>query len=249
METQGDWEMIAVARKSRLGACAPLHGAITPTQERGREPRSPRGPIPPSPRVLDDLLPETPTRTERLIRAFDIVGSLLILALAWPVAVVAMLLIRITSGGPVLYRQERVGKAGRVFTLYKLRTMINEAEKHVGPVWASKNDSRVTPIGGILRRMRIDELPQLYNVLRGDMSLVGPRPERPFFVERYASLRGVRLSVKPGLTGLAQVRRAYDLKPHHKVKYDSLYVRNRSLWLNIRIFFCTFLVPFSKKGW
>jgi len=198
---------------------------------------------------MDGLLPETSAWTEKLIRGFDIGGALLILALSWPLAAVAMLLIRITSGAPVLYRQERVGKAGRLFMLYKFRTMINEAEKHVGPVWASRNDSRVTPVGAVLRRMRIDELPQLYNILRGDMSLVGPRPERLFFVEQYASLRGVRLSVKPGLTGLAQVRRAYDLKPHHKVKYDCLYVRNRSLWLNVRIFFRTFLVPFSKKGW
>jgi len=209
--------------------------------------------IPAAPRsrtgTLDDLLPETSERTELFIRSFDIAGSLLILALSWPVMAVAMALIRITSGGPVLYRQERVGKAGRVFTLYKLRTMINGAERHVGPIWAKRNDRRITPIGRILRRMRIDELPQLYNILRGDMSLVGPRPERPFFVERCAALRGVRLSVKPGLTGLAQVRRAYDLKPRHKVRYDCLYIRNRSLWLNLRIFFSTFQVLFSKKGW
>ena len=127
--------------------------------------------------------------------------------------------------------------------------MIDDAEKHVGPVLATRDDDRVTPVGRILRRMRIDELPQIYNVLRGDMSLVGPRPERPFFVERHKALQGVRLAVKPGLTGLAQVRSFYDLKPAHKVKYDYLYIQKRSLFLNIRILLQTIPVLFAKKGW
>jgi len=127
--------------------------------------------------------------------------------------------------------------------------MIDDAEKHVGPVLATRDDDRVTPVGRILRRMRIDELPQIYNVLRGDMSLVGPRPERPFFVERHKALQGVRLAVKPGLTGLAQVRSFYDLKPAHKVKYDYLYIQKRSLFLNIRILLQTIPALFTKKGW
>jgi lipopolysaccharide/colanic/teichoic acid biosynthesis glycosyltransferase len=187
--------------------------------------------------------------TELLMRLFDIVGSLAILTLALPVIVVVALLIKLTSYGPVLYRQERVGKDGKVFTLCKFRTMINDAEKHIGPVWAAKDDDRITPVGRILRRMRIDELPQLWNILRGEMSLVGPRPERPYFVARHKALQGVRLSVKPGLTGLAQVRSVYDLKPNHKVKYDCLYIQRRSLLLNIYILVLTIPVLLARKGW
>jgi lipopolysaccharide/colanic/teichoic acid biosynthesis glycosyltransferase len=149
----------------------------------------------------------------------------------------------------VLYTQERVGKAGQVFTLYKFRTMIDGAENHVGPVWAAKEDGRVTRVGRILRRMRLDELPQLYNILVGDMSLVGPRPERPFFVERHEALQGVRLSVKPGLTGLAQIRSFYDLKPAHKARYDNLYIQHRSLLLNVYILLLTIPVVLTRKGW
>ncbi|HSW01795.1 MAG TPA: sugar transferase [Sedimentisphaerales bacterium] len=187
--------------------------------------------------------------TERLIRGLDVVGSLAGLVLASPVILPTAILIRITAGKPVFFRQERVGLRGRPFTLYKFRTMINEAEKHVGPVWASRDDSRVTPIGRILRKMRFDELPQLYNVLRGDMSLVGPRPERPFFVERHEALQGVRLAVKPGLTGLAQIRGLYDLKPAHKVKYDCLYIQKRCLLLNLNILLRTIPALFSRMGW
>jgi lipopolysaccharide/colanic/teichoic acid biosynthesis glycosyltransferase len=187
--------------------------------------------------------------TERLIRGLDVVGSLAGLAMASPVILLTAILIRITAGKPVFFRQERVGLRGRPFTLYKFRTMINGAEKHVGPVWASRNDSRVTPIGRVLRKMRFDELPQLYNVLRGDMSLVGPRPERPFFVERHEALRGVRLAVKPGLTGLAQIRGLYDLKPTHKVKYDCLYIQKRCVLLNLYILLRTIPALFSRMGW
>jgi lipopolysaccharide/colanic/teichoic acid biosynthesis glycosyltransferase len=186
---------------------------------------------------------------EFLIRLLDIVGSLTTLLLSLPVIIVSALLIKVTSAGPVFYQQERVGQGGRLFTLCKFRTMIDDAEKHVGPVLATRDDDRVTPVGRILRRMRIDELPQIYNVLRGDMSLVGPRPERPFFVERHKALQGVRLAVKPGLTGLAQVRSFYDLKPAHKVKYDYLYIQKRSLFLNIRILLQTIPALFTKKGW
>ena len=192
---------------------------------------------------------ETSRMTELLIRVLDVVGSLAGLILASPVIVLAAVLIRITAGGPVLFRQERVGLRGRLFTLYKFRTMINDAEKQVGPVWASRNDERVTPVGRILRKMRFDELPQLFNILRGDMSLVGPRPERPFFVDRHKALQGIRLAVKPGLTGLAQIRGFYDLKPAHKVKYDYLYIQNRSLLLNLYILLRTVPALFIKMGW
>ncbi len=192
---------------------------------------------------------DNPRAVELLIRLFDVVGSLMILLCAMPVMMVAGLLIKLTSRGPVLYRQERVGKGGAVFTLYKFRTMINDAEKYLGPVLAARDDERVTPMGRVLRRTRLDELPQLYNVLRGDMSLVGPRPERPYFVARHKALQGARLAVKPGLTGLAQVRSFYDLKPAHKVKYDYLYIQNRSLLLNVYILLRTVPTLFAKKGW
>jgi lipopolysaccharide/colanic/teichoic acid biosynthesis glycosyltransferase len=192
---------------------------------------------------------DTSKIAEVLIRLLDVVGSLAILSLTFLVMLVASLLVKLTSRGPLLYRQERVGKNGRVFGLYKFRTMINDAEKHVGPVWASKDDHRITPVGRILRRTRLDELPQLYNILCGHMSLVGPRPERPFFVERHKALQGARLVVKPGLTGLAQIRSFYDLKPAHKVKYDYLYIQNRSFLLNLYILLQTIPVLFTKKGW
>jgi lipopolysaccharide/colanic/teichoic acid biosynthesis glycosyltransferase len=191
----------------------------------------------------------TPKSGEFLIRLLDIVGSLIILVLALPVMIVAAVLIKLTSAGPVFYKQERVGQGGRLFTLYKFRTMIDNAEKHVGPVWAAPDDDRVTPVGRFLRRMHLDELPQLFNTLWGDMSLVGPRPERPFFVERHQALQGIRLAVKPGLTGLAQVRSYYDLKPAHKVKYDYLYIQNRCLLLNIYILLQTIPALFARKGW
>ena len=186
---------------------------------------------------------------ELLIRLLDIVGSLFILAWTLPFMVVAAVAIKLSSRGPVLYRQQRVGEGGRLFNLYKFRTMIDNAERHVGPVLASKDDSRVTAVGRILRRTRLDELPQLYNILRGDMSLVGPRPERPYFVQRHKALQGVRLVVKPGLTGLAQVRSFYDLKPAHKVRYDYIYIQNRSFLLNLYILLQTIPVLFAKKGW
>ena len=183
------------------------------------------------------------------MRLLDVAGSVAILACAFPVMLGAAVLVKLTSRGPVLYRQERVGKNGRIFGLYKFRTMIDDAERHLGPVWASKDDDRITPLGRILRRTRLDELPQLYNILCGHMSLVGPRPERPFFVERHKALQGARLVVKPGLTGLAQIRSFYDLKPAHKVKYDYLYIQNRSLLLNLYILLQTIPVIFTKKGW
>jgi len=201
------------------------------------------------PRVSLEVSATRSKIVELLIRLFDIFGSLAILVLGFPLMVASVLLVKLTSLGPMLYRQERVGKDGRLFTLYKFRTMIDGAEKHVGPVWAAKDDDRITPVGRILRRTRLDELPQVFNILRGDMSLVGPRPERPYFVQRHKALQGARLAVKPGLTGLAQVRSFYDLKPAHKVKYDYLYIQNRSLLLNAYILLRTIPVLFTKKGW
>lgn len=185
---------------------------------------------------------------EFLIRSLDLIGSVLILLISLPIMTLVPFIIRISSPGPVLYKQQRVGKDGKIFTLYKFRTMVKDAEKIVGPVLASQDDPRVTKPGRILRETRLDELPQLFNVLRGDMSLVGPRPERPHFVKLHKTLRGLRLAVKPGLTGLAQVRSFYDLKPQHKIKYDFLYIQRRSLLLNLYVLATTVPVIFSKKG-
>ncbi|HUU20806.1 MAG TPA: exopolysaccharide biosynthesis polyprenyl glycosylphosphotransferase [Sedimentisphaerales bacterium] len=186
---------------------------------------------------------------EFLIRALDVLGSAFILILLSPLMLTVLLLIRLTSSGPVLYKQSRISKDGKTFTLYKFKTMINDAEKQTGPVLADENDPRVTRIGRFLRRTRIDELPQLLNVIRGDMSLVGPRPERLHFVKRHKALREIRLAVKPGLTGLAQIRNAYNLHPNHKVKYDYLYIQRRSFLLNLYILAKTIPVVLLKKGW
>jgi lipopolysaccharide/colanic/teichoic acid biosynthesis glycosyltransferase len=192
---------------------------------------------------------ETSALTEVLIRGFDIAGSVIMLLLAMPVMVFTALLVKGSSMGPMLYKQRRVGKNCKIFKLYKFRTMVHNAEKHTGPVWAARDDGRVTPIGRVLRRTRLDELPQLFNVLRGDMSLVGPRPERPYFVRRHRVLQGVRLMVKPGITGLAQVRAPYDLRPEHKLKYDFLYIQKRSFLLNVYIMLMTVPVVLLRKGW
>ena len=185
---------------------------------------------------------------EFLMRSFDIMGGLVILVVSLPLTIIAAILIKLTSGGPVIYKQQRVGKDGKVFTLYKFRTMINDAEKQLGPVLASENDPRVTKVGRFMRDTRLDEFPQLINVILGQMSLVGPRPERPYFVKRHKALMEIRLAVRPGLTGLAQVRNAYDLHPHHKIKYDYLYIQQRSLLLNLYILAKTIPVILLKKG-
>jgi len=197
---------------------------------------------------LTALASQASDNRELLIRALDIVVSVAIFLLAMPTMLVIALLIKITSPGRIFYKQKRVGKNGEIFTLYKFRTMTNNSEEHTGPILAAKNDPRVTPVGRVLRRRRLDELPQLFNVLRGDMSLVGPRPERPYFVERHKILQKIRLTVKPGLTGLAQIRSFYDIRPQHKVKYDYLYIQKRSLLLNLYILLKTVPVIFSKTG-
>ena len=186
---------------------------------------------------------------EFLIRMLDIVASLLTLMFLLPFMAFIAILIKCTSQGPVFYTQVRTGQNGKDFTLIKFRTMCQNAEKAIGPVLAKPGDSRVTRIGGILRKSRIDELPQLLNVIRGEMSLVGPRPERPHFVKIHKVLQGIRLAVRPGLTGLAQVRSFYDLHPRHKIKYDYLYIQRRSFILNAYILLRTIPVIFSKKGW
>lgn len=186
---------------------------------------------------------------EFLIWVLDILASLAILTLTiLPMAVIS-LFIKFTSKGPVIYQQPRVGKDGKSFIMFKFRTMVQDAEKINGLLPATKGDHRITKVGRILRRLRLDELPQLLNILRGEMSLVGPRPENFYRVGKHKALQGIRLAVKPGLTGMAQVKSFYDLHPKHKLKYDYLYIQKRAFWLNVYILFLTIPVVFSKKGW
>jgi lipopolysaccharide/colanic/teichoic acid biosynthesis glycosyltransferase len=165
-------------------------------------------------------------------------------------AVVAVA-VRLTSRGPVLFRQERLGKDRRPFTMFKFRTMRADAERGTGPVLATENDPRVTWLGRSLRAARLDELPQLWNVLRGDMSFVGPRPERPEFVRAFErDIHGYaeRFKIRPGLTGYAQVNGEYHTSAATKLKYDLAYIYNRSLWLDFRILSETVKVIMTRKG-
>ncbi len=158
------------------------------------------------------------------------------------------------SPGPVLYRQQRVGLHGEPFTLLKFRSMTNDAEQGGNPLWASQQDPRITRVGSLIRPMRIDELPQLINVLRGEMSMIGPRPERPHFVEQLARvipLYGERSYVKPGITGWAQVNYPYGASvedARQKLSYDLYYVKNRSLLLDLLILLATVRVILFREG-
>ena len=187
-------------------------------------------------------------------RLFDIVGSGILLLLSSPVMLVTALLIFIESGRPIFYRQERVGRNGDVFDVIKFRSMRQDAEKDGTPRWAGAGDTRVTRVGKIIRKMRIDELPQLFCVLKGDMSLVGPRPERPYFVERLTldiPYYALRHGIKPGLTGWAQVRYHYGASikdAEQKLQYDLYYVKNHSWLLDLIILFETVGVVLTGKG-
>ncbi len=186
-----------------------------------------------------------------LKRLFDLaLGSLLVLP-GLPLMAACAAAVRLTSPGPVLYRQVRVGRAGEPFTLLKFRTMRQDAEAGGGEVLSRPGDPRLTRLGGFLRRYRLDELPQLFNVLAGTMSLVGPRPERPGFVASYVeSIPGYteRFAVAPGLTGLAQVNGEYLSSPQNKLRYDLAYVANWSLWLDLSILFRTVKSVLNSEG-
>ncbi len=185
---------------------------------------------------------------EFLIRAMDIFGSIVLLLVFSPVFLLVAFLVKMTSPGPVIYRQQRVGKDRKLFTIYKFRTMVHDSETQHDYMPAVKDDERLTPVGRFLRAARFDELPQLINVLNGQMSLVGPRPENIGRVNTHKALRGLRLAVKPGLTGLAQICSFYDVNPGHKIKYDYLYIQRRSLMLNLSILLKTIPVIVKRKG-
>jgi exopolysaccharide biosynthesis polyprenyl glycosylphosphotransferase len=200
----------------------------------------------------DGFVPTRPCRA--LKRLMDVAGSLIISLLAAPVMIVTAILIRLTSAGPVFYRQERLGQYGRPFIVLKFRSMYADAEADSGPVWAVKNDPRITPLGRLLRKFRIDELPQLFNVLKGEMSFIGPRPERPCFME---SLRheipyyDVRHYVRPGITGWAQVMYPYGASigdAYEKLQYDLYYAKHMSLLLDLTILVKTIKVVLLGRG-
>ncbi len=187
-------------------------------------------------------------------RVFDILCSLVLILFFAPLMLVAALAIMLESRGPIFYRQERVGANGRSFHVIKFRSMRTDAEQDGKPRWAVARDHRITRVGNIIRRVRIDELPQLFNVLAGDMSLVGPRPERPFFVQQLTDeipYYAVRHSIKPGVTGWAQVRYQYGSTvedSQEKLQYDLYYVKNHSLFLDFVILFETIGVVLTGKG-
>ncbi len=185
---------------------------------------------------------------------FDYALSFLLLVVLSPLFLGIALVVKLTSPGPVFYKQARVGKGGKFFTIYKFRSMKVDAENISGPTWAKENDPRLTPIGGFLRKSHLDELPQLINVLKGDMSIIGPRPERPYFVGQLKNeIPGYlnRLDVKPGITGLAQVRNRYDetiRDVKKKIRYDLLYIRKMCLLLDLKVAVWTLAVMITGKG-
>jgi exopolysaccharide biosynthesis polyprenyl glycosylphosphotransferase len=186
-------------------------------------------------------------------RLLDIAAAAALLLLTGPLMLVTALAIKLESQGPVFYRQQRVGLHGQLFTLIKFRSMGSDAEAN-GPVWAASRDARVTRVGGFIRRVRIDELPQLLCILRGEMSLIGPRPERPHFVEQLAEVipqYRQRACVKPGLTGWAQVNFPYGASVEDaraKLSYDLYYVKHRSLMLDLMILLATVRVVLFQEG-
>lgn len=187
-------------------------------------------------------------------RCFDLVVGLLLLLVSFPFMIVTAILIVLEDGAPVFYAQERVGLGGRTFRVIKFRSMRRDAEKDGKPRWASSNDDRVTRVGRVIRKLRIDELPQLFNVLSGDMSLVGPRPERPYFVDQLTQqipFYAVRHCVKPGVTGWAQVRYQYGASVDdaaEKLQYDLYYVKNHTLVLDTLVLFETVRVVLTGEG-
>lgn len=180
---------------------------------------------------------------QRLLkRIFDIVFSLVVIILLSPVMLISAIAVKLYDGGPVLYKQKRLTIDGKEFYIYKFRSMITDAEKKGGFQLAADDDPRITPVGKILRKIRMDELPQLFNILKGEMSVVGPRPERPEFTELYKKEMPefeFRLKVKAGLTGYAQVTGAYDTSPYDKLKMDMMYIENYSFRLDLQIILMT----------
>lgn len=202
-----------------------------------------------------EILPERLSFWQKVVKVFiDYFISIVVLLAGLPLWLVLALLIKLESKGPVFYRQERLGKGCKSFKVFKFRSMNNDAEKKSGPVWAGKNDPRVTRIGRFLRKSRIDEIPQMINVLKGEMSVIGPRPERPVFVDELKKMYPFyqkRLTIKPGLTGWAQVKLEYDTNMESvakKLRYDFFYIENQSIFLDLEILVRTLKVVLTGAG-
>lgn len=201
--------------------------------------------------VMPEIMPEWEKKVKRLM---DISISLIILIVTLPLTLTISILIKLDSPGSIFYKQKRSGLNGKEFQIYKFRSMRSDAEKSTGPVWSQKNDPRITRIGKFIRKVRIDEIPQMINILKGEMSLVGPRPERPFFVEQFSReipLYKQRLKVRPGVTGWAQVKHKYDENIEDvktKLRYDLFYIENMSLRMDFKIIFRTVFIVLFGKG-
>lgn len=184
-------------------------------------------------------------------RIFDLLVGLLGTIISSPLVLIFAILVKATSAGPAFYKQERVGLMGQSFMVIKLRSMYRDAEAKTGAVWAQKHDSRITSVGRFMRKTRIDELPQFWNVLKGDMSLVGPRPERPMLTETFSQEFHdfpKRLRIIPGITGYAQINGGYDITPDQKCKLDNYYIEHYSLWFDIKLLFGTVRIVFTGDG-
>lgn len=204
---------------------------------------------------LIDIMPDYMPLWERAAkRLFDLFVAIFALTIVSPLLTIIAIAIKLDSKGPVFFSQERVGKNGRPFKVIKFRTMIQDAEANTGPVWATESDPRITKVGRVLRHLRLDEIPQAINILRNEMSLVGPRPERQYFVDKISELYPLyprRHQVKPGITGWAQVKQGYDTTleaSRLKLKYDLFYLENISLRLDFKIIMYTVYVMFSGSG-
>jgi len=189
-------------------------------------------------------------REKVIKRLVDLIFSILVLIFSAPLMLLLPLIIKLESKGPILYRQKRVGLKGKIYEVYKFRSMLENAEAETGPILARQNDERVTRVGSFLRRFHLDELPQFFNVLKGEMSLVGPRPERPAFIEEFnREIRGYsrRFAVKPGITGLAQLYGKYETSAGKKLKYDLAYINNWSLGMDLKIFFMSTEIILGRR--
>ena len=186
----------------------------------------------------------------KIRRVIDFIISLLSLVIVIPIILITSIFIMLESPGNPFYVQSRMGFMGKEFNLIKLRSMRTDAEKN-GAQWADKNDSRITKVGRFIRKTRIDELPQIFNVLKGEMSIIGPRPERQIFVEefvKYIPNFPKRLEVKPGLTGWAQVNGGYEITPEEKLRLDLFYIENRRFLLDVKIVLRTIQIIFTGEG-
>lgn len=200
---------------------------------------------------LDHIGEPIPMKKMVWKRFWDIIFGLIGLIISIPFIFIFGIIIKLTSKGPIFFKQERVGYMGKTFDVIKLRSMRNDAEVKTGAVWAQKNDPRVTAVGKFMRKTRIDELPQFWNVLKGDMSMIGPRPERPELTEKFYKQWPEfpqRLRIIPGITGYAQVNGGYDISPEEKCHLDNYYIENTHLSLDIKIALETIKTMFTGDG-